>query len=183
MKPISKIVGGMVIGLTSLTGCEQTISKLTLNSYMTNRPVKEYQAIKASWREGIVYHADRQRSLDSVAFSRLNVQNKIIDEVNKALAKTKLKNHNTYAEAFKEADKKMFDMGMSSQQHQQNLDEYAKCVTTSSTGFLSVTTKPDTKQLLKIRQFKLDSIAIQKVMDKEKVSEELYKGIFYKIKP
>lgn len=161
-----KPIIGSMIALASMSGCEQAPRKVkTLNSYMANRPEIEYTTIKRAWREGLAKPADKQHSLDSVAFSRLLLEkthilnnSKRVEEFNKIAQRTRLKNDSNYTTAYNELDKKMIDAKISKKQINNNKKEYAKNTLTYPNGLFSSTEIPNEKQILKLRQYKLDSL-------------------------
>ena len=90
---LRKGVIGSMIALTSMTSCNEVRKVKTLNSYMANKPAKEYIAIKSAWREGLAKDADKQRSLDSVAFSRLLATTRIANDSKKVKEFNKIANN------------------------------------------------------------------------------------------
>ena len=149
-------IGGFVtksmIALSSLTACENAPKTAkTLEHYMANRPVKEYRAITSNIRKNYAQAADEQHALDSVAFTRLlqktymaNDSQKV-KEFNNIAKQTKLKNANTYADAFNELDEKMVSANITNNEFKNNKKEYSKY-------------QLNLQQNLRLRQFKLDSL-------------------------
>lgn len=127
---IGNIITGSMIALSSMTGCKEAVKKTNLNELMANKPIKEYLTIKSSWRKGIAEKADKQHSLDSVAFSNLvhgsylaKDSNKV-KEFNNIAKRTKLKNDKSYTEAYNEFDNKMIEAGITTkdfENHQKEL--------------------------------------------------------------
>lgn len=169
---LRKGVIGSMIALASMTGCKETRKVKTLNSYMANKPAKEYIAIKSAWREGLAKDADKQRSLDSVAFSRLLATTRIandskkVKEFNKIAQKNRLKNDSSYKVAYKEMDNKMLDNGILTKDYISSQAEYKQKVKYVPDGFYKSKEILDDKEVLKLRQFKLDSLEYGKFFEK-----------------
>ena len=169
---LRKGVIGSMIALTSMTSCNEVRKVKTLNSYMANKPAKEYIAIKSAWREGLAKDADKQRSLDSVAFSRLLATTRIandskkVKEFNKIAQKNRLKNDSSYKVAYKEMDNKMLDNGILTKDYISSQAEYKQRVKYVPDGLYKSKEILDDKEVLKLRQFKLDSLEYGKFFEK-----------------
>lgn len=169
---LRKGVIGSMIALTSMTSCNEVRKVKTLNSYMANKPAKEYIAIKSAWREGLAKDADKQRSLDSVAFSRLLATTRIandskkVKEFNKIAQKNRLKNDSSYKSAYKEMDNKMLDNGILTKDYLSSQAEYKQRVKNVPDGIYKSKEILDDKEVLKLRQYKLDSLEYGKFFEK-----------------
>lgn len=169
---LRKGVIGSMIALTSMTSCNEVRKVKTLNSYMANKPAKEYIAIKSAWREGLAKDADKQRSLDSVAFSRLLATTRIandskkVKEFNKIAQKNRLKNDSNYKSAYKEMDNKMLDNGILTKDYLSSQAEYKQKIKHVPDGIYKSKEILDDKEVLKLRQYKLDSLEYGKFFKK-----------------
>lgn len=167
---ISRIIPGLMISASALTGCEHTQPKTTLTSLMANRPVKEHIAIRNSWREGLAKDADMQHSLDSVAYCRFFQELPItkssakVKEFNQIAARTRLTETSDYNKAFKDFDNKMIEEGVTLNDFNTAKNDY-KLLTIPSFSFPQAKELPNEKAILKLRQFKLDSLAYGKFIE------------------
>lgn len=181
---LSRIIPSVMISASTLTGCEQPQQpRTTLNNYMANRPAKEYIAIKNGWREGIGGIADAQHSFDSVAYTRLFEATEVakdsakVAEFNKIAAKTKLKNDITCKTAFKEFDNKLLLEGITLTDYQ-NFEKELNI----KRDILGVRNINDSKNKLKLMQFKLDSLTYGHFFEKE-INVKAFIDVAKKIKP
>ncbi len=165
---IKSIVPSIMIAASSLVSCGNYAPRkvqTTLNSLMVNRPIKEYMAIKSGWREGLAKDADAQHSLDSVAFRRLLDESQlkdssIINKFNAMVKQTRLKNANSYKSSFAELDEKIKKFGISTSSHRKNLAEY-EGLSVEYCSLIGKIKEPCHQDVLKLRQFKLDSLAFR----------------------
>ncbi len=170
---INKIVPSIMIAASSIAGCSEHAPRkmqTTLSTLMANKPAKEYMAIKAGWREGLAKDADAQHSLDSVAFRRIIQKSfnyndtALYAKFNQIFAQTKLKNTKSYQAAFEELDKKIIEEGVTTAKHESNLAEYKGLQIIQ--GPLAT---PNNPEILKLRQFKLDSLAFKNFYEKNNI--------------
>ena len=188
---INRIIPSIMIMASGLAGCGEHAPRkvqTSLNSLMANKPVKEFIAIKAGWREGFAKDADAQHSLDSVAFRRIlpttfNNDSAVIAEFNKVAAQTRLKNVSSYDKAYEELDKKIIEQGITTAKHESNLAEYRGLKITHY-SWPGSTTSPNNREILKLRQFNLDSLAFKNFFDKNfKITHTDFEKTASDIKP
>lgn len=184
---LSKIIPSVMISASALTGCEQPQQpRTTLNNYMANRPAKEYIAIKNGWREGIGGIADAQHSLDSVAYTRLFESTQAakdsakVAKFNKIAASTKLESDRDKT-ALKELDAKLLQEGITLKDYQ-NFEKELKSLKELKHGIIEVSTENDYKNMLKLKQFKLDSLVYGHFFEKE-INVKAFIEVAKKIKP
>lgn len=186
---LSRIIPSVMISASALTGCEQPQQpRTTLNNYMANRPAKEYIAIKNGWREGIGGIADAQHSFDSVAYTRLFEATEAakdsakVAEFNKIAAKTKLKNDTTCETALKEFDNKLLQEGITLTDYQNFEKEIKNIRELKGSKIIEFNTVNDWNNKLKLKQFKLDSLAYGHFFEKE-INVKAFIDVAKKIKP